>query len=122
MEWLSHAEEGLHLSTCCLTAPAASWTLTHCHLLPAHAPAPAEQHQELTPSRWSHFRGWEQMKGKTNPNAAPALLSLSLRPAPSQPQDCSSTICSLLLPKRPERQRGGESAALGAWFRMESSS
>lgn len=105
----------LHLSTCCLPAPAASWTLAHSHLLPARPPAPAEQHRELTPSRWSHFRRWEQMKGKTKPNPAPASLACTrplcvLPPAslktahpPSAPFSC------------PNSQKGREGVSLLLW-------
>lgn len=129
MEQLNHAEEGL-----CISPPASSQTLlpaglalavTCCQL--ALLPA-AEHHWELTPSHWSHFRhssllclradDGERHRNKFSSSLA-CLHSGSLRPALSQPQDCLCTICSVLQPKWPVRERGDESAAPGAWFRME---
>lgn len=92
-------------------SPAASWTLTRCHLLPTRPPAPAEQHQELTLSCWSHFRGWEQMKGKTKPNAA-RLRSHSLRPAPSRPKTAHPPSAPFSCPNG---QKGTQGMSLQLW-------
>lgn len=63
---------------------------------------PAEHHQELTPSHWSHFRRWEQMKTKRNPNAAPALLVLP----PASPKTARPPSAPFSCPNGQERREG----------------
>lgn len=109
----------LHLlppSPCCQLDPCSQSLVASSPPCPCRA-TPRVNSEPLEPLQ---TLGADERKDKTKSSSSLACLhSPSLRPAPSQPQDCSSTICSLLLPKRPERERGGEPAALGAWFRME---
>lgn len=118
MEWLSHAEEGLYISPpaasqpCCQLDPHSLSPVANSPPCPCRA-TPRVNSELLEPLQ---RLGADERKDKTKRSSPALALPAS---CPQLAQDCSSTICSLLLPKRPERDTGDESAALGAWLRME---
>lgn len=113
MEQLNHAEEGL-----CISPPASSQTP-----LPAGLPLavtccqltllPTAEHQELTPSRWSHFRhssllclGADDRDAETNP--APASLACAQAPCVLPSASPKTSFVHHLLPSPAHTAGKGE--------------